>query len=344
MADPGSSNDYEESAIPASDNQGMVGDDYGWSPGAPPANPNYFQPGGGSMGGYGDEAQRAYGASAGGTGFRMPENQPGAAPAGGAWWNVPSPPNREQGGIYAGTPVDKGREISPTGGGTRTGGRAGGAAGGVISNTPFIPAPYAPTVAPYVAGEFKPTGEFALPEYAPPEENKRLEMQKREEFSASGRQALGKKSTEALLTTRNLDNPNARAKMLESVLSGYGQGYEKVAGEAGNAANRYAQQKRSEELHTYASKWSADAEVSRKRYETDFGNQLRNFMMGEAARQQNYTQQQHIYDTNYQATNQANLMNWKAGLPTQAIPGAAGSATRMKPFTGSGGASPNYFY
>ena len=120
-----------------------------------------------------------------------------APPAGGAWWNVPSPPNREYSGVYAGTPDRPKPEITSGSGTTRSGGRAGGGAGGggptrPLTFTPLaVPEPYTPE--PYTPDKFQYSGgDFELPEYKLPEEDKGYERMKREEYSASGRRALGR--------------------------------------------------------------------------------------------------------------------------------------------------------
>lgn len=247
--------------------------------------------------------------------------------------------------------------------GTRTGGSIAAPLQTFDRPAPFTPELLGPakafTPTEYKPGQFSYSGpEFKLPEYALPEEDKKYELRKREEFAASSRRMLGQKSNEALLTTRNIDNPTARAKALQSIVQGYGQGMENVMREAGGAASRSAAMKRSEQIQEYAANWSAQAETARVNYNQNFNTQLQNFMLGEQAKQSNIAAQnqaglfnlqneQAIAEKNVTAKNAAKMADWQLSAAMyQKSPGAGtGTAARGgNPLRQSYGGLPNIMY
>jgi hypothetical protein len=194
----------------------------------------------------------------------------------------------------------------------------------------------APTPGKFTPKEFKPgtfgyTGpDLAIPEYKPPGEDKGYERGKRDEFSAPGRSRLGRKTSEAILAGRNIDNPAARTQFMKSLVTGYGEGLSGVMGEAGRAAGAAASRKRSEDLSIYASNWSGQAEMARTKYTRDFSTQLNNFVYGEQARQSNTAAANQAGMFNVQNANQAAMQNWQAQDSAQRMNWQLGASMYQK--------------
>jgi hypothetical protein len=89
--------------------------------------------------------------------------------------------------------------------------------------------------------EFKSGAVLDLPDYEPPEYDKGYERQAREEFIQTYKGDLSEAARDAIMSSMSMDNPQARGKIIEAALEGYGDALKETAlagsQEGRNAAN-----------------------------------------------------------------------------------------------------------
>ena len=181
-------------------------------------------------------------------------------------------PYEQPGGVYgpgpqAAQPQDTWRYGSPSD--VRMAQYGGGGGGGA----PGIPAGQAPLVLP----KFEFDKKLDLPDYKPPEEDPMLYKRYRQEAMGRGEREIRNRAQEAILSSKSIDNPQARKQFINAVLSGVGQGMESVAAGAGREARGLAGQKRAEQMQIYNAKYKAKSTEAMSQYEQDFKTALLNY-------------------------------------------------------------------
>jgi hypothetical protein len=116
-----------------------------------------------------------------------------------------------------------------------------------------------------------------LPEYKPPAEDEGVKKQAFEETYQRGKGDLQQSTHQAILATKSLDNPNARAQMMDAVLSSMGSGLNEVAKAAGNAANQEAARKRAEQLTIYNAQFQVESAEAQAEYDRDLTERMANY-------------------------------------------------------------------
>jgi hypothetical protein len=127
--------------------------------------------------------------------------------------------------------------------------------------------------------------EYRPAEYKPPGEDPSVYGSERDRVMSQGVRALREGTSEAINQAQSLDNPNARAKFIQSALKGYGQGLENVAAGAHKQATAVAGQKRAEQLDIYKTNFVAKSDA----YLVNYKNQV-NKIAQEFANQQTMAQ------------------------------------------------------
>jgi hypothetical protein len=108
-----------------------------------------------------------------------------------------------------------------------------------------------------------------LPEYTPPAEDKSVKREAFEEVYQRGRGDMATQTHNAIISTKSLDNPAARAKMMDTVLSSMGAGLNEIAKAAGTAANQEAARKRAEQLNIYNAQFQVESAEAQAQYDKE---------------------------------------------------------------------------
>lgn len=116
-----------------------------------------------------------------------------------------------------------------------------------------------------------------LPEYNPPAEDEGVRKAAFEESYQRGKGDLSQSVHNAIISTKSLDNPAARAKMMDTVLSSMGSGLNEIAKAAGQTANQEAARKRAEQLQIYNAQYSAESAEAQAEYNRDLAEAQMNF-------------------------------------------------------------------
>lgn len=138
----------------------------------------------------------------------------------------------------------------------------------------------------YKPVEFKGPGKLDLPDYNPPDRNLAEERQLRREYMAPGLAQIRRTTQEAVISSKSMDNPNARALFINKALQGVGTALEKVTTGAGTQARAESMQRYSLELDKYYKGWKGKAEEAKLNWDADWNaamadfNQIVNAQMG----------------------------------------------------------------
>lgn len=128
--------------------------------------------------------------------------------------------------------------------------KGGGGGAGSMTRAPIMPPEYKPV-------DFKAPDKFALPDYKPPERDESEERRFRREYMGPGMAQVRRSTSEAMISSRQLDNPNARALFVKQALSGVGEAVEQVAGGAQKQARAESARRYAEDVANYQNMWTA---------------------------------------------------------------------------------------
>lgn len=117
-------------------------------------------------------------------------------------------------------------------------------------------------------------GDLTLPEYTPPEYDKAEERKLREEYLAPGMQQIRRSTQQAIVSSKSLDNPNARALFINQALEGVGSAVSDVTASATQSAYNAAQQNYANELSKYFTGWQAEVSAAQTQYQADWSAAL----------------------------------------------------------------------
>ncbi len=179
-----------------------------------------------------------------------------------------APPDQPEETWRYGSPADVTR--------AQYGGGGGGGGGRAV-------APQAPLAMP----RFKFDQQLDLPDYSPPEEDPQAYRAARQEAMGRGERAIRNRAQEAIMSSKSIDNPQARKQFINSVLSGVGEGLEAVAAGAGREARQVTGAKRAEQMQVYNAKYQAQSQEAMSRYEQGFKTALLNYQAGASEAQAN---------------------------------------------------------
>jgi len=167
--------------------------------------------------------------------------------------------------------------------GQKQGGGGGGGGGGQYFDSRMaIPAPKFQALTAPTAPQFT-----AIP-YAPPEEDPNVAKKVRREESAPGLRASRTAVNDAILASRNMENPNARGQVTRGALEGYGQNVEGTMARAGAAGRAEAARKRSEQLNLYNSKYQTMSQENMTNYTNKLNEMMMNWGEKQAGRNAEY--------------------------------------------------------
>lgn len=148
----------------------------------------------------------------------------------------------------------------------RTGGGTGGRGGYASTPAPGAPIP-----------EFHFSGSLDLPDYQPPAEDDEFYKRERSALMGRGLRGLRNRTQEAIISSKSIDNPNARRQFVKDVLSGYGEGLEAVSAEAGREAKAEVGRKRAEEVSIYNAQYQAESQEAKANYDQQLQEELMNW-------------------------------------------------------------------
>lgn len=130
---------------------------------------------------------------------------------------------------------------------------------------------------PYTPVQFNAPGKIKLPEYKPPEYDEKKEKALRSEYMGPGMAQARRAVSQAIVSSKSLDNPNARSMFIQNALSGLGQAVEKVSTGASQQARAEARARYSDELGKYFTGWKALAEETKLNWDAEWKSALTNF-------------------------------------------------------------------
>lgn len=136
---------------------------------------------------------------------------------------------------------------------------------------------------PYKPVEFKAPGQLSLPEYKPPEYDQGQERQYRREYMAPGEAQARRATQEAIISSKSMDNPNARALFIRNALQGLGGALEKISAGATQQARAEANQRHQNEVAAYVGEWNRKARESQAKYDASWQTAMFNFQEQQTA-------------------------------------------------------------
>lgn len=191
-----------------------------------------------------------------------------------------------------GSPNDMRKKTYGGSGGSSRGGSAGGS---YWDPRYAIPAPTWQTLKAPTAPQFK-----AI-EYAPPEEDKSIYAKTRAQEAAPGLRASRQAVTDALMMSRNLENPNARGQVTRGAIEGYGQNVEGTMARASSAGRAEAARKRAEQLNLYNSKYQTLSQENMLNYQNKLNEMMMDWGESQAKRNAEYQLQAQAFGGQPQA-------------------------------------------
>lgn len=135
--------------------------------------------------------------------------------------------------------------------------------------------------------KFNAPENLKLPEYKPPERDEGLTRQLRREYMGPGVNQIRRTTQEAIISSKSMDNPNARSLFIEKALAGVGQGIARVSATAGQEANREATQRYSEAMQKYNTGYKIMAEEAKAAYDSKWKQALMDFQERQYAARSN---------------------------------------------------------
>lgn len=96
---------------------------------------------------------------------------------------------------------------------------------------------------------------YKAPEYKPPEYDESEERKIRNEYMAPGEASLRKATSEAIISSKSIDNPNARAMFINKALEGVGTAMGDISTSASNQAREEGWARYSDSLTKYNTTW-----------------------------------------------------------------------------------------
>jgi hypothetical protein len=129
----------------------------------------------------------------------------------------------------------------------------------------------------YTPVEFKKPGKFKAPEYAPPERDLGEERQLRREYMAPGMAQIRRTTQQAVISSKSMDNPNARALFINKALQGVGSALEKVTTGASTQARAESMQRYNTELEKYYTGWKSKMDEAKINWDADWNSAVLDF-------------------------------------------------------------------
>jgi hypothetical protein len=143
----------------------------------------------------------------------------------------------------------------------------------------------------------KDVGDLDLPDYTPPEYDEKLERRLRSEYMAPGMSQVRRATSQAVISSKSIDNPNARALFINQALEGVGTATAKIAGSAGKEATAESHRRYSDELTKYDKGWKVLADETKANWDKDWFQAMQEYEMGlKLFEQQPYVDQVSAYN------------------------------------------------
>ncbi len=122
--------------------------------------------------------------------------------------------------------------------------------------------------------EFQRPGGLKYGAYKPPEYDPGQERKLRQEYMAPGMGQVRKTTSQAMITSKSMDNPNTRSLFVEKALSGVGEAVSQIAGTAGREAGREARGRYQDEVTKYNTGWKILADETRANWDKEWDTAL----------------------------------------------------------------------
>jgi len=119
--------------------------------------------------------------------------------------------------------------------------------------------------------------KLKLGEYKPPEYDKGEEKKLRAQYMAPGMSQIRRSTSQAIISSKSLDNPNARSLFINKALEGVGGAVSQVSATAGQQARAEARASYRDELEKYNIGWKAKAEVAKTNWSAQWDKALADY-------------------------------------------------------------------
>jgi hypothetical protein len=150
---------------------------------------------------------------------------------------------------------------------------SGGRTGGTIYQGPTYAYPE------FDVPEFEFGGSLDLPDYEPPEYDEAYAKSAREEFIMTNKGAMTEAAQSAILNTASMDNPNARAKLIQGVLEGFGESLKQTALAGSQEGRRAAGEKYGRDINVYNVQFETASTEEMARYDKSLKEDMLNWEM-----------------------------------------------------------------
>jgi len=129
----------------------------------------------------------------------------------------------------------------------------------------------------YKPVSFQAPDPYKSPAYKPPERDEMVEKKLRREYMGSGMRQIRRATSQAVISSKSMDNPNARSLFIGKALEGVGGAISKVAGTAGREASKEATVRYHDDLNKYHTAWGALRDEAKAKYDSAWQSALMNF-------------------------------------------------------------------
>lgn len=163
---------------------------------------------------------------------------------------------------------------------TRGGPVGGGAYGGPVYDYPELN-----------IGQFEYGATLDLPGYEPPEYDKGEERAIREEFIQSMKGDLSEQAQSAILGSASVDNPQARGKIIEAALEGFGDALKGITLEGSQEGRKGAQAKYGRDVGVYNTQFEVASQEELARYDRALQEDMMNWEVAMEKEVTGYNQQ-----------------------------------------------------
>ena len=133
--------------------------------------------------------------------------------------------------------------------------------------------------------EFEAPAAYKAPEYEPPERDPMLEKRLRQEYMAPGMRQVRRSTQQAIISSKSLDNPNARSLFIQKALEGVGSAVSQIAGTAGKEARAEAEARYQDDLSKYHTAWGSLRDESKTRYDAEWQQAIMKYQEDQWARE-----------------------------------------------------------
>jgi hypothetical protein len=121
---------------------------------------------------------------------------------------------------------------------------------------------------------------YKSPAYNAPEYDEGLERKMRQQYMAPGMSQVRRSMQQATISSKSIDNPNARALFINQAFEGAGSAISQVAGTATRSAQAGAQARYSDELSKYDKEWNIQNNDAKLAWDTEWMQAMKEYEVG----------------------------------------------------------------